>query len=201
MTKTFEKAKKVVKKTLEQKPHLEFLAGILTIPVLITAILLNLNNLRSKSTPTPTPTPVQNQKPVTIYQQIPVTSIQKMVSPQPTTNPNHCLKGIGPIDITSPQEGQTVSNTNPVCIDISYNGDNYCAVVWAYKINGGALSDYSNNSVCLYNLPSGNNTFTLQVKSLVSNVTKTIERHFNYISSITPAPSSSPSASSSATNQ
>jgi hypothetical protein len=200
MKKTFEKVKNVTRKTLEHKPHLEFISGILTIPVLITAILLNLNNLRSKPAATPTPTPIQNQKPATIYQQTPVTSVQKATSPQPTTNPNQCIKGIGPIDITYPQEGQTINNTNPLCIDISYNGDNYCAVVWAYKINGGSLSDYSNNSVCLYNLPAGNNTFSLQVKSLVSNSVKTIERHFNYVAP-TPAPTSTTSASSSATNQ
>lgn len=180
--------KEKIKKLPEKKPHLDFIAAVLTIPLLAVTLYLNLANLKSKNTPTPAPTSSQNA-PVTIIER---NTIPQGITPQViTTTPKptdttSCIQDIGPIDISSPSEGQTVT-TNPVCIDINYNAGNYCSVVWAYSINGGPLSDYSNNSVCLYNLPSGNNTFTLQVKSLSSASTKTLHRNFIYSPSQTTA--------------
>ena len=189
--------KENIKKLPDKKPHLDFIAALLTIPVLITVLILNLANLKPKSTQT-TPTPTPGQTTRTIYITQPgggnITPVHTTNPPQPTSNPNSCIKEIGPISISSPQEGDTVTS-NPACITISYNTGNYCSVVWAYKINNGPLSDYSNDSVCLYNLPNGTNTFELNVKSLASNSTQTLVRHFTYKGpATTPTPSNSPSA-------
>lgn len=197
-----QKTKEIIKKLPEQKPHLDFLAALLTIPVLITVLLLNFNNLNLKKTASTTPTPTQTQadkqktlSPTPKRPSTNVTSVESAVSAIPTPQ-GACTPDIGPIDISFPQENQTVSD-NPVCIDISYHGQGYCAVVWAYKVNNGSLSDYANNTACLYNLPNGQNTFTLQVKSLVSNNTQTLERHFLYKGTnpnFTPTPQATSSA-------
>ncbi len=205
-----EKTKQIIKKLPLRKPHLDFLAAMLTIPVLITVLVINLSNLESRKssvTPTPTATPVAQTKqtlqagesPQTKIITIQVTPTAATVTPSPTPNPDTCIKGIGPIDITYPQENQTVSD-NPLCISINYTQGNYCSVVWAYKINNGNFSNYSNNSVCLYNVPQGSNTFTLEVKSLVNSDTKAIIRDFEYVTNTqvtqTPTPVASSSASS-----
>jgi len=189
--------KESIKKLPEKKPHLDFIAALLTIPLLVLTLYLNIANLKNKNSQ-PTPTPVVTQKTSTARQsyqpQNSVTSAATTTTPLPTATAA-CIKDIGPIDITSPQEGQIVSD-NPVCIYINYQTGNYCSVVWAYKINHGPLSDYSNNSVCLYNLPSGNNTFELFVKSLVSTSTKSLQRNFVYKSGLQPTPTLQPSPTS-----
>lgn len=175
-----------VKKTLEWlpaiKPHLDLLAGILTIPVLLTVIILNFSNLSKENKPaTPAPSAINSTQPVTVVQIHP-TNV-------PVVSSATCQPTIGPLSITYPAEGQTVSN-NPLCITIDYQSEGYCAVVWAYKINNGPLSDYSNNSVCLYNMAAGKVSFELDVKSLVSSQTKTYTRNFIYQPSTTPTPTS-----------
>lgn len=202
MTK-LQKTKDIIKMLPEKKHYLDFIAALLTLPVLITVLLLNLGNLKKPITqsPAPTPTPVNYQATTTVPQ---VRIVQTSIAPQPTIS-GYCTNGIGQIAIVSPQENQT-TNTNPVCVNINYDAGNYCGVVWKYKVNGGTWSDYGNNSVCLYDLPSGQNVFELQTKSLVSNSVKTIERTFTYspkqvtptatpIITFTPTPTSSASAS------
>lgn len=196
------KVKEGLKKLPDKKPHLDFLAAVLTIPVLVTVLFLNLSNLRAKPTassvtPSITTVPTIDYRPVRNLTPLVVT---RTVQPSVSVDPNACIKDIGPISISSPNENDIVTS-NPVCIGINYQQGNYCSVVWAYQINGGPLSDYSNNSVCLYNLPRGQNTFQLSVKSLSSNSTQTLIRHFTYNSSVTPtaAPSSLPTGSPSVT--
>lgn len=176
------KLKEGIKKLPAQKPHLDFLAALLTIPVLLTIIYLNFQTINKPPTsPTPSTSPTKTVE----IRYIPSATQNKIITPVIVTNtpqptqPPACIKDIGPIDIVSPQEGQTVTN-NPVCIDINYQAGNYCSVVWAYQINNSPLSDYSNNSVCLYNLPQGQNVFELHVKSLSSPSTKTLRRTFIY---------------------
>lgn len=178
-----EKAKKVVHKLHKAKPHLDYIAALLTIPVLITAIIINVTNLskNAKTTPTPTPSQIRSAYGNTTIQTVKATSI-----PQPTSGPN-CLAGIGQVAVSYPQEGDTVS-ANPLCIDISYQSQNHCGVVWAYRINGGPWSDYSNNSVCLYNMPSGTISYDLQVKSLVNTDSQIVHRTFTYAPLVTPTP-------------
>ncbi|HSW97865.1 MAG TPA: hypothetical protein VLF89_08625 [Candidatus Saccharimonadales bacterium] len=190
--------KEKIRKLPDKKPHLDFIAAILTIPLLVLTLYLNISNLKNKGntniTPTPTPTPVS-----TLATSTPaVTRIVITATPQPTANTNSCVKDIGPISIDSPSEGQTVSE-NPVCIDINYQAGNYCSVVWSYRVNNSDWSDYSNNSVCLYNLPSGNNSFDLRVKSLSSESTKTLHRNFVYKSTQTLTPLVTPTVTSAPT--
>ena len=172
----FHRTKAIVKKLPAAKPHLDLLAAILTIPVLITVIILNFGNL-SKTNKTISPTPEVQTK--TVIEKVPVTA-------STTSSPN-CTPGIGNLSIDDPQEGESVS-ANPTCITLSYQSNNHCAVVWTYRINNGNWSDYSNNAVCLYNMPAGPITFDLQAKSLVNSDTVTIERHFVYTPTITPTP-------------
>lgn len=185
------KLKEQIHKLPDKKPHLDFIAAILTIPVLLTVLVLNLISLQSRNSNTKlTPTPAASPSPITqntnSANQKTITPLQITSQPQPTTNQQVCIKDIGPIDIAYPQEGQNVPD-NPLCIQINYHAGNYCSVVWAYSINHSQLSDYSNNSVCLYNLPEGPNTFLLQVKSLASSSTQTLQRNFIYHNpSITP---------------
>lgn len=176
-----EKTKAVVRKLHKAKPHLDYIAALLTIPVLITAIIINVTNLSSKNKTIPSPTPVRSSYGDTAIQTVRATSI-----PQPTSSPD-CTPGIGKADIAYPQEGDTIS-TNPVCIDISYQSANHCGVVWAYRINGGPWSDYSNNSVCLYSMPSGQINYDLEIKSLVNTDNEIIHRSFLYNPLLTPTP-------------
>lgn len=185
-----------LRKIPSKKPHLDFIAALLTIPLLLLSLYLNITNIKNKNAAALTPPPTQSN----MVNQPVVTRIVVTATPQPTANVNTCVKDIGSISIDSPNEGQTVRD-NPVCIDINYQAGNYCSVVWSYRVNKGNWSDYSNNSVCLYNLPSGNNSFDLQIKSLSSASTKTLHRNFVYQSnqttiSVTPTVSSAPTPSS-----
>ncbi len=165
-----------------QKIHLDWLIGILSIPVLVTAIILNWTSLTHQNkavTPSASPSPQ-------------VIIVPQNASNQPTSSPS-CQKTVGPISITSPQEGDSVSD-NPVCITIQYSDATYCSVVWSYRINGGAWSDFGNSSPCLYNLPSGQVQFNLRVNSTVSSDQKTLTRTFTYTGSPTAAPTASSSA-------
>jgi len=184
-TRTKEKTKAVVHKLHRAKPHLDYIAALLTIPVLITAIIINVTNL-NKSSHTPTPTPASSG----VYGNTSIQTIKVSSTPQPTDKPD-CIPGIGSISIDSPQTGATVSD-NPICINISYLSQNHCGIVWAYRINNGPLSDYSNNSVCLYNVPPGQVTFSLNVKSLVNTDTKSVSVSFQNAPLVTPTPTSIP---------
>ncbi|HXS15389.1 MAG TPA: hypothetical protein VN711_04625 [Candidatus Saccharimonadales bacterium] len=192
---TLDKTKEVVRKLPKIKPHLDFLAAILTIPVLLTVIILNFSTLSKNKTASITPTPTNTSIPFSTNSQVKsLTIIPVKATPTPSQqNTNGCSPTIGPISIVSPSENQTVT-TNPVCIGISYSASGYCSVVWAYRINGGALSDYSNNSACLYNMPSGPVTFELDVKSLAGNDTTILQRHFVYQGATTPTVSPSPTS-------
>lgn len=187
--------KEGIRRLPDKKPHLDFIAAVLTIPLLVLTLYLNISNLKNKNNTNLTPTPTQAGSRV-ITSAPEVTRLVITATPQPTANQNTCIKDIGPISIDSPTEGQTVSD-NPVCIDINYQAGNYCSVVWSYTINNGDWSNYSNNSVCLYNLPSGNNSFDLRIKSLSSASMKTLHRNFLYKSnqaqpSVTPTLTSAP---------
>lgn len=166
--------KRSLSKLIGRKHHIDFIVAILSIPVLLTVIVTNVMNLQNKSKTGPTPTP----------------GVQKVIIQAPTTAPAkaqivktipvaNCKKEVGPISISFPEERETV-NENPVCITIKYEDPNYCSVVWSYRINNSAWSDYSSNSVCLYNLPKGNIKFDLRAQSTVSQDQKSISRSFEY---------------------
>ncbi|HEV2339875.1 MAG TPA: hypothetical protein VGT05_03875 [Patescibacteria group bacterium] len=187
---SLEKIKAKVKKLSATKPQIDFITAALSIPVLITAVILNFSSLEtkissSKITVTPTPSiTVSQSQPVLPSTKPVIQTVVVTLAPQPSASQS-CTPGIGNISIASPQEGQTVTQ-NPVCINIDYQSENSCAVVWAYRVNNGPLSDYGNNSVCLYSLPAGQVTFELDVKSLVNNDTKTVTRTFSIPAPPTP---------------
>jgi hypothetical protein len=172
----------------EHKKHIEFFTALLSIPVLITVIILNLNslhNLNKDAKPTDAPkqqggffsAPIQKARPSTS-------------ALNPTTTPSApCKKELGPISIDTPEEGDTVTD-NPVAINISYDDQTYCTAVWSYRINGSSWSEYDDKSIALYNLPSGKIKLDLKIKSLSSKEEDTLTRNFTYKGSntVTAAP-------------
>lgn len=177
--KRVEEAVSHLKKVRVRKMHLDYIAGLLSLPVLATAIILNFANLSKK----------ENSQ-----QAKPAPTSQVIVVPQTQAPVQTCKKTIGPVIISSPQENQTVSD-NPVCIAINYSDLSYCSVVWSYRINGGSWSDYTSNSPCLYNVPGGNVQFQLKINSTVTSETRTLTRNFIYSGPTpfnTPAPTSIP---------
>jgi len=186
-----ERVKKFIRKTKysyralpDKKQYVEFFTAALTVPMLLTVIIINLNNLRSNKAATPTPT---QERPI-------VVNVPESTGTKPETQPSNtaCTKGIGPISIDYPDENETVFD-NPIQIDINYQQGNYCSAVWAYRINDGKFSDYDDKSIALYNVPNGTIRFQLKVKSIVTGETKTLTRTFIYKGS-----QDTPSASGSA---
>lgn len=187
----FEKTGDWYKSLPDKKKYVEFLTAILTVPVLLTVIITNVNNINSKNK--------TDQEPVKKEEKIVYVSPQKEViaekneksseSVTPSISNTECKKEVGPVEIISPEEGETVSK-NPVCIDISYKVGEYCSAAWSYRINNSSWSDYDDNSICIYNLDSGDKKLELRVKSIASDDQKLLERKFIYKSDI-PTPSDS----------
>lgn len=180
----------------DKKQYIEFFTALLTVPVLLTVIILNLSNLQQKDKPkeeNPTTPLVITATPNTNGNNNPIT-------PVATTAP--CIEEIGPISIASPLENEKVQD-NPLSIEINYTSKGYCAVVWAYKINNGRLSDYGSNNIIIYNPPQGTIRFELRVKSLVTGEEKILQRTFTFegnssIPTPSPTPTETPQASGSA---
>lgn len=170
--------RKVSKGFTHRKHHLDLVIALITVPVLLTVLFTNVLNLQRNSKNTEAE---QNTKPIIIKEDssntntAPVVKTEKIIQ---TDSPS-CKKEVGPIDITFPKEGETVTD-NPVCITIKYDNENYCSVVWSYRINGGTWSEYGSNSVCLYNTPQGDIKFDLKVQSTTSNDQTNLSRSFTY---------------------
>ncbi len=166
-----------VKKVPERKHYLEFVTAALSIPVLLTVILVNINNLNSsKRSPELTPAPSTPPREIIIRENTGIPNVQPTtVTP---TSTELCIKEVGPISIVSPREGETVTD-NPVNFVIRHD-NKYCAVVWSYRINNGSWSEYSSNAPSIYNMPNGNVRFQLRVQSTVSTDTDSIELSFTY---------------------
>ena len=158
----------------DKKVYVEFITALLSIPVLLTVMILNFNNLKgNKVTPQSTTQPEKQ-----IIYISPSTDTTK-ISLAPTKSQEACKKSIAPISITSPDEGEVVTN-NPVFVTISYEQGDFCSAVWAYRINGGGWSNYDDKSIALYNLPPGKIQLDLKVKSIVSSEERTLSRSFVY---------------------
>lgn len=169
----------------DKKQYVEFFTALLTVPVLLTVIVLNVNNLRSTSK-------AQDDKktdtrPI-IITTAPTKDNDDEKTPIPTTK--ECRDEVGPISISYPEEGANVDE-NPLTIGIKHDRVTYCAVVWSYRINGGRYSDYDDKSIAIYNPPSGTIVFDLRVKSLSSGDEKILKRTFTYSGSSTPSASAS----------
>jgi hypothetical protein len=154
----------------DKKKYLELITATLTIPVLLTVVFNNISAIREKkenketepknnfekTLPTPTTEPLPSQKPE-----------------------ESCIDEIGPVKIKYPLENSTVTQ-NPLDIDISYEKDKYCTLLWSYRINSGNWSDYTDKSISIYNLNSGNILLEVKVKSIVSNDEIILQRNFVY---------------------
>lgn len=187
----------------DKKKYIEVITASLSIPVLLSVVLVNYLNIQEKRKLEPTPTPVISQPTqptvITILKEPAETnSPTPPVSSGPmliTETPKECIKEIGPISIVSPKEGEQV-NSNPFTINVDYEQGNYCSVVWRYRIDNGSWSQFNDKDIVIYNLPSGQKKLELEVKSIVANVSKTFSRSFTYtntgqVETATPSPSSS----------
>ncbi len=176
------KFKKWLRQAPERKVYIEVITAMLTVPVLITVLITNLNNLNSKKDPAPT----EPSKQEIILREVPSKNNPPQTSAtEKKQDPETCKKEIGPISISYPQEGQTVDE-NPLNIIIRYDDNTYCSVVWSYRINNGSWSEYTSNSISLYDMPSGNKKFDLRVQSTVSQEQEMVTRNFIYTNSTTP---------------
>lgn len=173
----------------EKKKYVEFVTAVLSVPVMLTVIIINLNNLNQqkansqKQTPQEKTTPIQivitGEKPNTIQFEttpIPTQTPQLSLSPSPTNKA--CIKEVGQVSISSPRESEVITK-NPVCVTIATQPD-YCGVEWSYKLNADTWSEYSDKNICLYNLSNGNHTVQVKVKSTASSDETTLQRSFVY---------------------
>lgn len=185
-TNTIKKIFSSYRKIPEKKQYVEFFTAILSVPVLITVIMLNINNLKTNNKQTPSPTPqIKEEKIYVTVGKLPNSTDSnsssntrdKGSSTQSTSQP--CKQDIGPISIKSPEEGENITD-NPVVILVDYKTGEYCSVVWAYRVNGGTWSSYDNKSIALFNLPQGKIKLDLKVKSIVSDSEQTLTKSFIY---------------------
>lgn len=189
----FENAREWYHALPEKKKYVELITSVLTVPVLLTVIFSNVTNLADKdkqNAPAPTHT---------IERVLPATTVVRTIneatptSPLPTVTDGVCKKEIGPVEILAPKEGETVTE-EPVTIDISHN-DEYCSIVWSYRINNSGWSDYTDKAINLYNLSSGSKTLEVRIKSIASKDETLLKRNFIYKNlSETPTPTPTPTA-------
>lgn len=175
----------------EKKRHVEFITAILSVPVMLTVIILNLNNLNQQKNTTQKQTsekilPIQvivtgekqsekNQVPTT-YISPSISSPTIIQNPTPTTT--QCIKEVGPVSILFPQENEVVT-TDPVCITLTTQSG-YCSIILSYRLNNNAWSDFTNKNICLHNLTNGNKTIQIKMRSTASNDEITLQRSFIY---------------------
>jgi len=172
-----------------KKHHLEFFTALLSLPVLITVLILNISNLNNNKKPAATPTPQKQEIVITIPQQQNTTTSTNQGN-VPTKKA--CEPIVGDVSIASPDEGDTVTD-NPVAVDIDTDTSGPCAVVWSYRINGGAWSSFDDKSIALFNPPSGDITLDLRIKSIVAGGgEKQLTRHFTYKGTSTVTPTATP---------
>lgn len=169
------------KKLIEKKLHLEFIAALLTIPFLISVLILNYNSIKNLNKANVTPTPASHSTNGGGFFSAPIGTGTTNTSTDQAVN-TACQKGLGAVSISSPDEGDNV-NSNPVEVDIAYDDSTHCGAAWSYRINGGAWSGYDDRSVALYNLPKGNVKFELRVKSIAGSETTSLTRNFVYTGS------------------
>lgn len=174
-----------LKKIAARKHVLDYIIAIITIPVLLSLLITNILNLQAKNK---AEEEKATETKVIIEKEVVPTTTEKQIIITPSES---CKKEIGPISISSPKEGEDVSD-NPVCITIKHDVEEYCSVVWSYRINGGKWSEYSSNSVCLYDMPEGDVEFDLRIQSTVSDDQETLSRNFVYTKSKTATPTATP---------
>lgn len=195
----FGRVKTLYKNIPDKKPYIEFLTALLTVPVLLTVIILNINSLKAKKD-TQLGVNTQASRKNDSSPQEKIIRVVETVVPSGSSSSEVCKKEIPPIGISYPEEGDKISD-NPVQFAINYEKDNYCQVVWSYRINNGKWSDYDDKSISIYNLTPGEIVFELRVKGIATEGEKVLTRKFIYEGNSVITPTISPSnqqASSSA---
>lgn len=177
MVDVFKNIGRSIKKARPRKHYLEFITAALSIPVLLSVILLNWNSLQNEKKQDAQPTVA----PIIIRE-----GSSSNSNPVPTDS-QVCKKEIGPISISYPKEGAIVTE-NPLNIIIKYDNSEYCSVVWSYRINGGVWSEFSSNSPSIYNMPNGDVTFELRVQSTVTEEQEQLTRNFTYDGEVANSP-------------
>ena len=174
----------------DKKRHIELITAILSIPMMLTVIFVNYNNIKKNKLATTTETtPIQviiTGNPPVNQNITPNKTATATATPTPTKV--ECKKDIGSVKIISPNEDEIITSDN-VCINISTD-DKYCPVTWSYQLNNDIWSDYSDKEICLYNLTVGEKQLKVKIKSTVVDKTVTLERNFIYKTSeaTTPTP-------------
>lgn len=186
MKKIFNRLIQWYKKLPEKKNHVEFITAVLSVPVMLTVIVINLNNLnnanKKQTTTSEKPAPIQvvitGDKPlIPSASQTTLSGVTPTVVPlSPTTG--SCIKSVGPVSIVSPRDSEVVTS-DPVCITISTESS-YCPVVWSYRLDNGNWSDYTDKNICIHNLMNGTRTVQFNIKSTSSSDTTTLQRSFIY---------------------
>jgi len=177
----------------DKKKYIEVITASLSIPVLLSVVLMNYLNIQEKrkieTTPIEIVTPVSQAPQVITIIRDRETDTAPISTP--TTDPNasptetvnitqaECIKKIGPVSIASPKNNSTVTS-NPLEIFIEYDQGDYCSVVWSYRINNDSWSDYSDNNIVIYNMESGDKTLEVRVKSITSKDEKILTQKFTY---------------------
>lgn len=189
------------RKLPEKKRYIEFITALLSVPVMLTVIILNLNNLNQQKNSTQKQTTNEKTTPI----QVIITGEKQNGSNEPTALPSQsannpsvtstaCIKEVGPISILSPRESEVVTK-DPVCITISTQSG-YCSVNWSYRLIDGDWSDLTDKNICLHNLTNGNKTIQLKIKSTASSDEVILQRSFIYQGNT--EPTTDPKATSSA---
>jgi len=174
-----------IKKT-DKKKLIDLIIGFLTIPSLITILILNLNNLKESKTDTSDKT-TSNQEKTIIIQNQPTASQSadnnNLPKPSPIVFPSpeeNCNPNSDSIQIVYPKENQTVHD-NPFCISMKIDeNDNSCPLEWAYSVNHKPLSAWSSEPICFYDLKNGEVNLKIVVKNKKSGLTKNYEVNFLY---------------------
>ena len=179
----------------DKKRHIELITAVLSIPMMLTVIFVNYNNIKNQKNNTATETtPIQvvitGTTSNTNTTATPTANSKITATPNPTKP--ECKKGIGSVKITSPNEDEVITSDS-VCINISTD-DKYCGVTWSYQLNGNNWSDYSDNEICLYNLSAGKKELQVKIKSSTNSEIVTLERNFIYKTSETTSPTPTPTS-------
>jgi len=146
----------------------------LTIPVLLTVLLTNVSRIRETTTPQ-TKTDTSAKSPT---REVIIKEITKVIEPT-AESVSACIPEIGVVSITNPKDGETVTQ-NPFSIDIEYSNTEYCPVVWSYRINGSKWSAFTDKSIDIYNLESGQKKIEVKVRSTISKEERILSRDFIY---------------------
>lgn len=179
----FEKIKVWYRELPDKKKYIEFVTALLSVPVLLSVLLINLSNLNKKNEPMPTPTPKEKVIVVT-------SPVNPTISVSPTLTPTsipECKKEVGPVKINRPAENELVT-TDKVCIDIGYKTGEYCSVVWSYRMDSADWSGFTEKEICIQNLTPGPKELEVRVKSSQSDDEVTLIRNFYYKIKEAPTP-------------